>query len=294
MARPERCKRLAKALGVENALTDINIFNNYIAYHGAVAIADALQNNTTLKSLELRHNDIEDDGAKAFADVLQHNNTLTSLNLSNNKISDTGIHAICKSLEFNKSLKKLDLSHNQISDSGVRSLVHLVETNTTVKDLCINYSDKKISSKSKYALIDALKNNKTLSSFTFWNDFDSTHIMALAQISQFNQSLSYLSFSGMAPTLQESRILTEAMKTNYSIGSLNPDPNNELYDSFIQRNRSIQYHQTRLAKNTRGFWHAIVSNNGSNSIFYIQNEFQEIFFISKNIQKQKMIDENSK
>jgi hypothetical protein len=48
-------------------------------------------------------------GAIALAEALQFNTTLENISLSENKVGNGGAAALAKALEVNKTLKKMDL-----------------------------------------------------------------------------------------------------------------------------------------------------------------------------------------
>jgi hypothetical protein len=64
-------------------LTTLDLRDNSIADDGAMAIAEALKDNTVLTTLNLSENSIGDDGAKAIAEALKDNAVLTTLDLRN-------------------------------------------------------------------------------------------------------------------------------------------------------------------------------------------------------------------
>ena len=100
---------------------------------GAVALAQALQHNSTLKELDLSESNINDAQAVALAQALHHNSTLKELYLSKNNISDAGAVALAQALHHSFTLKKLSLSGNDaIGKKGVHQLVQALTLNTSI------------------------------------------------------------------------------------------------------------------------------------------------------------------
>ena len=95
---------------------------------GAMAIANALEANTTLKELDLSDNSIGAEGAKAIARALEKNKTLTALDLRDNNIGDEGAIAIANALRENYSIriKRLNLNLNNIGDDGAIAIAKAV------------------------------------------------------------------------------------------------------------------------------------------------------------------------
>ena len=62
--------------------TFVSLMGMSISDDGAVALAQALQHNSTLLQVDLSENSISDDGAVALAQALRHNSTLKELHLS--------------------------------------------------------------------------------------------------------------------------------------------------------------------------------------------------------------------
>ena len=86
-----------------------------------------------IKSLYLRSNNISDGGAVALAQALHQNSTLKCLNLSNNSISDSGAVALAQALHHNSTLERLYLYDNDaIGKQGTHQLVQALTVNTSI------------------------------------------------------------------------------------------------------------------------------------------------------------------
>jgi len=149
-----------------SSLRELRFYNNF-GYDRApvIALADALQGNTTLIKLAFVGYAICDDGATAIADALKVNITLTELNLFGNNIGDKGALALADALKVNKTLTRLDLDCNFISDEGAKLIADALKINNTLTelDLSVNWH----SDEGAKALLEALRVNETLIKFLF-------------------------------------------------------------------------------------------------------------------------------
>ena len=123
---------LAEALENNTALEELSVGNNIIGDTGATALAEALETNIALKTLWLYSNNIGDNGAIALANALTINTVLAELYLSENKIGDTGAIALAKALETNTALTWLGLRMNFIRRKGKTALRNMLENNTVL------------------------------------------------------------------------------------------------------------------------------------------------------------------
>ena len=111
---------------------------NNISDTGAVALAQALRDNSTLLWLDLSNNNISDGGAVALAQALHHNSTLNGLDLSNNNISDAGAVALAQALHHNSTLELLNLYGNDaIGKEGTHQLLQALTVNTSIESLIL-------------------------------------------------------------------------------------------------------------------------------------------------------------
>ena len=91
---------------------------------GAMAIASALEQNSTLERLDLSHCDIDDDGIQKLANSLKSNNSaLQYLYLEGNYISSVGVCALLKCVYDTSSMGSLwGSNHSLRAFYGQRSL----------------------------------------------------------------------------------------------------------------------------------------------------------------------------
>jgi Leucine Rich repeat len=129
-------------------ITTLDVSNNKIRAEGAKALAL----NKTITTLELFDNKIEAIGAKALA----NNKTITRLDVSGNHIGDEGAIDLAQ----NNTITTLSVEYNQIGVEGAIALA----LNKTITNLNLRLNN--IGAKDANILVDTLKSNTTLVSFT--------------------------------------------------------------------------------------------------------------------------------
>ncbi|CAM4959577.1 unnamed protein product [Rotaria socialis] len=145
----KRCKSLSLAL-------------NEITSKGASILADALRSNTTLHELWLSTNHVSDAGVGYLAQALSTNRTLTKLGLASNDITSAGVSHLVEIVKKNKTLNTIGLAMNRIDDQGVQMLANaLAQQNTNLEILTLD-RNQSVSDFSINALINMIKNNRSL------------------------------------------------------------------------------------------------------------------------------------
>ena len=185
---------LAQALHQNSALWKLELCNNSISDVGALALAQVLHHNSNMTKLDLSNNSIGIAGAEALAHLFNHNSTLKDLNLSNNNVSNAGAVALAQTLHQNSSLKELNLSNSSISDTGAVALAQALHHNSTLEEL--NLSNNSISDDEVVALAQALHRNFILEGLDLSNNTISDDgAVALAQALHHNSTLRQLYLS---------------------------------------------------------------------------------------------------
>ena len=208
---------LAQALRQNSTLNGLNLSNNSISNAGAVALGQALCCNSTLEELHLSNNSISDAGAVALGQALHHNSTLMELVLSNNSISNTGVVAIAEALHHNSTLKYIYFSNNSISDAGVVAIAKALRHNSTLKYIYL--SNNSIGDAGVVAIADALHHNSALKYIYLSNNsISDAGAIALARGLRHNSTLWRLNLSGNNGIGEEgTRKLIPALDVNRSM-----------------------------------------------------------------------------
>ena len=109
---------LSKGLTNTKTLRVLHIADNNIGSSGAIAIANALVNNTSLEELNMNHNnEFGQDGAEAIAKAITSNKTLKKLLLyGDSMMNDDEATMIRRSLNHNSTIIKLDLNEQNLSN----------------------------------------------------------------------------------------------------------------------------------------------------------------------------------
>jgi len=172
----EQIIALANALEKNTTLKIINLSDIRFGYKNiqgssdvSKAIADALKKNTTLTEIYLNENYIEDDGVKAIAEMLKDNKTLRILALGINKFGAEGAKAIASALAVNTTLITLDLNQNfTLGNEGIKAIAEALKRNRTLKNF--NLRSTGFDNEGAKSLVEALKINTTLRSLYINNE----------------------------------------------------------------------------------------------------------------------------
>ena len=123
-------------------LTELDLTDNRLREVGGVAIAGALESNTTLETLDLGYNDLGDKTGVAVASALERNTTLMTLDLRVNDLGETGVVPVLDALKNNTTLTTLNLCNNGfILWGGIgRAVADVLEINTTLTTLDLSYN----------------------------------------------------------------------------------------------------------------------------------------------------------
>lgn len=148
---------LGEALRNNTVLLRLNLGNNRLGDAGAESIAAGLAVNTGLRSLNLVHNRVGPRGAAALARALQANRVLTSLDLDLNRVHDEGAVQLAPALRDNDVLSTLVLSGNMIGNVGAAALADAIAVNRGLVRLQLKYN--RISGEGARLLAEAVLQN---------------------------------------------------------------------------------------------------------------------------------------
>ncbi len=139
------------------------LYDNEIDNVGAMAIAAALQSNTTLRHLDLGGNvEISAEGARAVAAMLYCNSTLCVLDLSNTSIADAGADSLATVLQQCRTLTSLNVAFAEISPLGLAKIASMLEQNGSLTTLDVS-SNGAFDAVGLRSLVTSLLRNATLS-----------------------------------------------------------------------------------------------------------------------------------
>jgi len=136
---------------------------NQISTEGLIALAEALQINSSLKTLNLAQNFIKEGGIPEFVTALRLNNNLAELCLSFNKINNQGISSLSGFLADNTALKVLDISRNVFTDTGFIDFAKGLANNRGIESLNLSKNKDVSDEYGLRVLADSLATNSSLS-----------------------------------------------------------------------------------------------------------------------------------
>lgn len=133
---PEIAEVLLDQLEKETSITSLSLLEVYLDDSAICALARQLACNKKLRHLQIRSR-ISDHGAIALARALETNSTLERLDLSTNNIGDRGAIAIANALKDNHTLKKLIMRDNSFGRSALEAFLDMSNENTTLYELSL-------------------------------------------------------------------------------------------------------------------------------------------------------------
>lgn len=220
-------------------LTTLKLCDEFLGYQGAIALADALKQNTTLLELHLSRNFITGPGSKPIAEALEKNTTIQDFFLGFNTIGDDGAEAMSKILKANTTLTTMDLSGNNITSIGAKDLSNALRDNTSLRELNLHWNslgDQGIS-----FIVDSVTDNQTLGTLNLGYNCISDHgVGAIASCVKKNTSIESLALWGNNISNQGAQVIVNALKDNKTITnmSLNDQAESFLHD-YIKCNAKI-------------------------------------------------------
>ncbi|XP_026118051.1 NACHT, LRR and PYD domains-containing protein 12-like [Carassius auratus] len=127
----ESCTNLAKALGSDNNLIELNLTKNNLQDSGVKQLCIGLENiMCKLEILKLSNCDLTEESCSALASVLSSDSSsLKELDLSINNLQDSGVMLLSDGLKDKCKLEKLRLSNCSITEEGYKALASALRSN---------------------------------------------------------------------------------------------------------------------------------------------------------------------
>lgn len=148
-----------------------------------------------IKSLQMSDNKLTANSLAMLSDTIGQLPDLYSLSLPNNNIGHGKAgEALVRLVEANPHISILEISNNPLTSQDMLGLCHGLEKNNTLYTLHVD--DTCIEPEAQGAIHQLLRENRTLSTFTYRNenmdDADKTTFIEIAQQSE-NKNLDYIS-----------------------------------------------------------------------------------------------------
>ncbi|KAI8589716.1 hypothetical protein BDZ88DRAFT_126679 [Geranomyces variabilis] len=219
---PSGAEALARVLGNNNTLKELDLTNNAIEAGGA-ALGRALQINRTLSVLNLTGNRLNFEGSADIADMLQFNNSLQTLILKDNALGDKEAQLFAENLRQNSSLQVLDLSYNLIGDLGAIALGAGVGGNDGLRDL--NLAWNRIRHKGVAGFLAGLKDNAVLTTLNLEASGIGDTGSSVASFLGRNSSIQVLNLRRTRLNDASLIPISKAVEQNYSLRELDLSDN---------------------------------------------------------------------
>lgn len=138
-------------------------------YEAYESLCEVLAGNRTLKSLLLWT--MVDKDHVPLSNLIKNNTTLTRLTLSNlGLISNRAVSSICGALKLNKTIRSVSLPMSIHENPD--ELAEVFRTNDTLTHVDISRTNLKVPLAVQKILCQALQNNRVLSKFDVYGDYD--------------------------------------------------------------------------------------------------------------------------
>jgi len=164
---------------------------------GCKWIAKGISQNKTLEHLNIKGNGIGDDGIILLAESLKSASSLTFLDISVNEIGPAGFQALCEVLS-DTNISNLICNKNFLGDDVMAYFANiLAEPNSSGKLKKFDFSSCRLNDAGLIYLINALQNNRKVSSIKLTDNFFSENVEAiLLETLNKNISLIEITLSG--------------------------------------------------------------------------------------------------
>jgi Ran GTPase-activating protein (RanGAP) involved in mRNA processing and transport len=208
----------------------LDLRGNVLQEASCVALATALQYNTSLTKLILQDTDLTNAGLTRLSVGLGRNRSLIKLNLRGNQLQgELGCEALANALSPASSssssssssvasaLKVLDMSENNLGNAGAAALGRLLSTNpTALQELHVESCD--MTGSGVAALAQGLRQNTHLQELNMCqNVVDTKAAKVLASMLECNKTLITLNLSGCSVSDESAASLATALTHNETL-----------------------------------------------------------------------------
>lgn len=190
-------KPLAKLLKHSSLLKRLYIEFNELGVQGCQWLAKGISQNHSLEHLNIKGNIIGDDGLIVLAESFKDATTLTHLDISLNEIGPAGFQSLCEVLPFT-NISVLICNKNFLGDDVMAYFANIVADPTSSQSLKkFDFSACRLNDAGLIYLINALQNNKNISSIKLNDNFFSENVEAiLLETLNKNTTLTEIGLSG--------------------------------------------------------------------------------------------------
>jgi Ran GTPase-activating protein (RanGAP) involved in mRNA processing and transport len=216
---------LANALRVNRSIETLVVKGVGFRTGAGVALAEAIQANSTLTTLDLSEN--EETGLAtciAMAEALKISKTLIQLDMDGCHVTDEGVSALAAALEINTSLQAINLACNKFGEVGGIALAKACLTNKTL--LTVVLIGTKIGAAGGMAWAETLNVNQTMLTINLDGcGLENVGGEAMCEMLKFNTTLAELDLSNNYITSTAGMILADALSINTTLTCFESEAN---------------------------------------------------------------------
>lgn len=152
------------------SLREVNLSHCAVGGRGAIALAQALTQDTCIQKLALAGNGLGAEGGTAIALMLKYNKGLEHVNLLYNGLGAHVGLTLVDALRANTTLRKLQVMYDGLSTEGGNALADMLVHNSTLEELEVGGSAEDLTGEGRAALDAAIAGNPTLRKLKFFDD----------------------------------------------------------------------------------------------------------------------------
>eukprot|EP00439_Symbiodinium_sp_Y106_P023642 s5005_g2.t3 len=298
-AGEEEAKEFAKALAVDNTITELEIKVADHARCSAVwkALAGALETNRTLTTIDLRDNDICGEGCKALGKALRTNGAITTIDLrQNGRILASGLKALAEALTANRTVSTINLDYNGSGYGFLWEIRKTLETRKAFKEPSLadttstqGYATAnsaqawagRVRSEELLSLLQASYGSIATMECHFRTKIGEEGCKALGKSLKTNRTITKISLSSNGIGDEGSKAIAAALTTNRTLREIDLESNNiadegckALGDALATNRtlREIDLESNNIAdEGCKAFAEALQINNAITKIILLRN-----------------------